>query len=48
LHGQTAAVEYGEHLETLLSKALPESVLHGEVKTPRETLNWLRAHPFSR
>jgi hypothetical protein len=48
LSGQTAAVEYSEPLHTLVSKALLESVLRGEVNTPQETLNWLRAHSAGR
>jgi hypothetical protein len=48
LSGQTAALEYSEPLHTLVSKALLESVLRGEVNTPQETLNWLGANSFRR
>jgi hypothetical protein len=46
--GQMVAVEYHEPLYTLVSKALLESVLRGEVHTPHEALNWLRSHSASR
>jgi hypothetical protein len=48
LAGQTAAVEYGKPLHTLVSKALLESVLRGEVMTPQQTLTWLDANSKGR
>jgi arylsulfatase A-like enzyme len=44
LAGQTSAVTYTAPLQTVVSKALLETILARQVNTPEEAVSWLQTH----